>query len=153
MALSRLSYRALTVIFCRRLDLENAEVTTREKLALSERGVNLVSLLLHTDATEPHALTRVLLDTQLSRHLNRLQAQLELLTSSVPPLPTLPSFAPNLNTPTPNAMYGAQAVYTAAPGGAGAYNPYMASYGGQPGTPGIRGFSPSSYASLVSPAE
>ncbi|GAA6047882.1 Chromatin modification-related protein [Rhodotorula toruloides] len=97
-----------------KLDLENAEVTTREKLALSERGVNL-----------------------LSRHLNRLQAQLELLTSSVPPLPTLPSFAPNLNTPTPNAMYGAQAAYTATPGGVGAYNPYLASYGGQPGTPGI----------------
>ncbi|GAA5837308.1 hypothetical protein JCM9279_005648 [Rhodotorula babjevae] len=93
-----------------KLDLENAEITTKEKVALSERGVNL-----------------------LSRHLNRLQAQLELLTSSVPPLPTLPSFAPNMAAATPAAMYDAQPAYTGTPGGAGysSYAPY-----GAPGTPG-----------------
>ncbi|TNY21685.1 hypothetical protein DMC30DRAFT_394429 [Rhodotorula diobovata] len=93
-----------------KLDLENAEITTKEKVALSERGVNL-----------------------LSRHLNRLQAQLELLTSSVPPLPTLPSFAPTTAAATPTAMYNAQPNYAATPGGSGynAYTPY-----GTPGTPG-----------------
>ncbi|GAA6002604.1 hypothetical protein JCM10207_007586 [Rhodosporidiobolus poonsookiae] len=96
-----------------KLDLENAEITTREKVALSERGVNL-----------------------LSRHLNRLQAQLELLTSTVPPLPTLPSFAPSAPSPTPTAFYNAQPTYTATPGGASQYNPYAQQYGGTPGTPG-----------------
>ncbi|GAA5901682.1 hypothetical protein JCM8208_001577 [Rhodotorula glutinis] len=93
-----------------KLDLENAEITTKEKVALSERGVNL-----------------------LSRHLNRLQAQLELLTSSVPPLPTLPSFAPNMAAATPAALSNAQPAYTGTPGGA-AYNSYMPY--GTPGTPG-----------------
>ncbi|GAA6051913.1 hypothetical protein JCM3770_006572 [Rhodotorula araucariae] len=95
-----------------KLDLENAEITTKEKVALSERGVNL-----------------------LSRHLNRLQAQLELLTSNVPPLPTLPSFAPTAPTPTPAAMYSAQPTYAATPGGSG-YNPYVPVAYGTPGTPG-----------------
>ncbi|GAA6008995.1 uncharacterized protein JCM10292_001751 [Rhodotorula paludigena] len=96
-----------------KLDLENAEATTREKVALSERGVNL-----------------------LSRHLNRLQAQLELLTSSVPPLPTLPAFAPPAATPTPTSLYGAQPAYGAQPGGAAGYNPYVPNQFGGPGTPG-----------------
>ncbi|GAA5991339.1 hypothetical protein JCM11641_004804 [Rhodosporidiobolus odoratus] len=96
-----------------RLDLDNAEVTTREKVALAERGVNL-----------------------LSRHLNRLQAQLELLTSTVPPLPTLPSFAPNAPAPTPNALFTSQPTYTDTPGGTGSYNPYAQTYGQPtPGTP------------------
>lgn len=97
-----------------RADLEKAEATTKEKVALSERGVNL-----------------------LSRHLNRLQTQLELLTSSVPPLPTLPAFtAPTNAAPVPAAMYGAPAGYagvTAQPGG---YNPYPTAGIAQLGTPG-----------------
>ncbi|GAA5895870.1 hypothetical protein JCM5296_006689 [Sporobolomyces johnsonii] len=98
-----------------KLDLENAELATREKVALSERGVNL-----------------------LSRHLNRLQAQLELLTSTVPPLPTLPSFAPAMPTPTPTSLYSAQPTYASTPGGSSAYNPYAAAaYAMPPGTPGV----------------
>ncbi|GAA5950267.1 hypothetical protein JCM10213_003859 [Rhodosporidiobolus nylandii] len=99
-----------------RTDLDNAEITTKEKVVLAERGVNL-----------------------LSRHLNRLQAQLELLTSTVPPLPTLPSFSPVMPTPTPTAMYSAQPSYAATPGGTGAYNPYAQTYGAPtPGTPGYQ---------------
>ncbi|ORY90188.1 hypothetical protein BCR35DRAFT_328824 [Leucosporidium creatinivorum] len=77
-----------------RSDLDRAEVSAKEKVALSERGVNL-----------------------LSRHLNRLQTQLELLTPNVPPLPTLPSFTPPAQTqPTPSQ-------YAAAGAAAQGYNP------------------------------
>ncbi|GAA6059361.1 hypothetical protein JCM10212_003259 [Sporobolomyces blumeae] len=97
-----------------KLDYENAELATREKVALSERGVNL-----------------------LSRHLNRLQTQLDLLTSTAPPLPPLPSFAPVAPTPAAGALYASQSAYTATPGGAGGYNAYGAGgFAGTPGTPG-----------------
>ncbi|GAA5855043.1 hypothetical protein JCM8547_002358 [Rhodosporidiobolus lusitaniae] len=96
-----------------RLDLDAAEATTKEKIALADRGVNL-----------------------LSRHLNRLQAQLELLTSTVPPLPTLPSFTPALPTATPTAMYSAQPTYTGTPGGTSGYNPFAQQFAGTPATPG-----------------
>ncbi|GAA5827134.1 hypothetical protein JCM11251_001131 [Rhodosporidiobolus azoricus] len=94
-----------------KLDLENAEITTREKVALAERGVNL-----------------------LSRHLNRLQAQLELLTPNVPPLPALPSFTPAAPTPTPGGHYSAQPAYGGAASASG-YNPYAQQFGQAPGTP------------------
>ncbi|KAM0793528.1 hypothetical protein ACM66B_000966 [Microbotryomycetes sp. NB124-2] len=64
-----------------RNDLDRAEAAAKEKVALSERGVKL-----------------------LSRHLQRLQTQLELVTSDVPPLPTLPTFAPVM--PLADAGYG-----------------------------------------------
>ncbi|GAA5877254.1 hypothetical protein JCM16303_006215 [Sporobolomyces ruberrimus] len=98
-----------------KLDFENAELATREKVALSERGVNL-----------------------LSRHLNRLQTQLDLLTSTAPPLPTLPSFAPIAPVPGPPAaaVYAAQPPYVATPGGAPAYNAYGAGgFANAQGTP------------------
>ncbi|GAA5985230.1 hypothetical protein JCM5350_004280 [Sporobolomyces pararoseus] len=96
-----------------KLDYENAELATREKVALSERGVNL-----------------------LSRHLNRLQTQLDLLTSTAPPLPALPSFAPIAPPAAPaTAMYPSQPGYGAAPAGTPAYNAYGAFASGQ-GTPG-----------------
>ncbi|GAA5923041.1 uncharacterized protein JCM15063_003508 [Sporobolomyces koalae] len=98
-----------------KLDFESAELATREKVALSERGVNL-----------------------LSRHLNRLQTQLDLLTSTAPPLPTLPSFAPTAQAAAPAAAhYASQPAYGATPGGPGAYNAYgTPGYGAGQGTPG-----------------
>ncbi|GAA6010132.1 hypothetical protein JCM11491_005355 [Sporobolomyces phaffii] len=98
-----------------KLDFENAELATREKVALSERGVNL-----------------------LSRHLNRLQTQLDLLTSTAPPLPSLPSFAPIPPAAAPAAaMYAAQPAYGATPGANPAYNAYgVGGYAGAQNTPG-----------------
>lgn len=92
---------------------------------MSERGVGLVSHWsshrqghYHTVCT----LTVTSHHTQLSRHLNRLQAQLELLTPDVPPLPTLPSFTPSAQVPIAQTYAGNQ-VYAGSPAGQyAAYN-------------------------------
>lgn len=76
---------------------------------------------------------------QLSRHLNRLQAQLELLTSSVPPLPTLPAFtapAAAAAAAAPPSIYAAQAGFGGVPPAAGGYNPYPTAGLTPAGTPG-----------------
>lgn len=71
-----------------RVDLDKAEAVAKDKLALSERGVALVSLLL------PSPEHKLIFPSQLARHLLRLSAQLESLTANVPPLPVLPNFTP-----------------------------------------------------------
>lgn len=102
-----------------RNDYDKAEQMAKDKLALSERGVKLVC---PASLDRPVVTVLIVLDvySQLSRHLNRLSAQLELLTPNVPPLPVLPTFAPVM-APVPNPAHYNQ-VYANNPAAAASAN-------------------------------